>query len=163
LGGGVIPLAAVVARENLNVAGDQALGHYTHEKNPVACAAGLATLQVIQDEHLVERARLLGEYALQRLRELAARYPLIGDVRGLGLLLGVELLRNRATLERATEEAEQVMYSCLRNGLNFKVTMGNILTLTPALTITQAELDQAIAILEAGIAEVCPTPNVNRK
>jgi 4-aminobutyrate aminotransferase len=163
LGGGVFPLAAVVARENLNVAGDKALGHYTHEKNPVACAAGLATLQVIEDEQLVDRARLLGEYALKRLRELTARYPLIGDVRGLGLLLGVELLRNRATLERATEEAEQVMYSCLGNGLNFKVTMGNILTLTPALTITQAELDQAIGILEAGIAEICPTPNVNRK
>ncbi len=153
LGGGVFPLAALIAREGLNVAADKALGHYTHEKNPVACAAGLATLQVIEEEKLVEHARELGDYARQRLGELAARHPLIGDVRGLGLLLGVELLRNRATLERATDEAEQVMYGALSRGLSFKVTMGNILTLTPALTMSQAEMDQAIAILDAAIGE----------
>jgi 4-aminobutyrate aminotransferase len=151
LGGGVFPLAALIAREGLNVAADKALGHYTHEKNPVASAAGLATLQVIEDEKLVERARTLGEYALQKLRQMAQRHRLIGDVRGLGLLLGVELLSNRASLQPATEEAELVMYEALRRGLNFKVTMGNILTLTPALTISQQEMDQALAILDASI------------
>jgi 4-aminobutyrate aminotransferase len=154
LGGGIFPLAALIAREGLNVASDKALGHYTHEKNPVACAAGLATLRVIEDEKLVERARTLGLYALERLRELAARHPLIADVRGLGLLLGVELLRDPKTLERATDEAERVMYSALSRGLNFKITMGNILTLTPALTITQEEMDQAIEILDQCIGEV---------
>ena len=147
LGGGIMPLAALLAREGLNVAADKALGHYTHEKNPVACAAGLATLEVIRQENLVESARRLGDYALGRLREMASRHPLMGDVRGLGLLLGVELLRDRATLERATDEAESVMYAALARGLNFKITMGNILTLTPALIITRAEMDQALAIL----------------
>ncbi len=156
LGGGIFPLAAMIARESLNVAGDKALGHYTHEKNPVACAAGLATLAVIEEEKLVERASVLGNRALKRLREAAARLHIIGDVRGLGLLLGVELLRNAKTLERATDEAERVMYLALERGLNFKITMGNILTLTPALTITQAELDQAIDILDRCIGEVCP-------
>jgi 4-aminobutyrate aminotransferase len=151
LGGGILPLAAILARERLNVAADKALGHYTHEKNPVACAAGLATLQIIQEENLPERARVLGQHALTRLHGLAVRHPIVGDVRGLGLLLGMELLRNRTTLERATEEAERVMYAALRRGLNFKVTMGNILTLTPALTISQAELDQAIDILDASL------------
>jgi 4-aminobutyrate aminotransferase len=151
LGGGILPLAAILAREPLNVAADKALGHYTHEKNPVACAAGLATLQIIQEENLPERARVLGQHALTRLHGLAVRHPIVGDVRGLGLLLGMELLRNRTTLERATEEAERVMYAALRRGLNFKVTMGNILTLTPALTISQAELDQAIDILDASL------------
>jgi 4-aminobutyrate aminotransferase len=154
LGGGVLPLAAMIAREGLNVTGNKALGHYTHEKNPVSCAAGLATLQVIEDEKLVERARTLGLYALERLKELAARHRIIGDVRGLGLLLGVELLRDRKTLGRATDEAERVMYSALSRGLNFKITMGNILTLTPALTITQDETDQAIEILDQCIGEV---------
>jgi 4-aminobutyrate aminotransferase len=153
LGGGIMPLAALLAREGLNVAADKALGHYTHEKNPVACAAGLATLEVIQQENLVEKARSLGGYALGRLRDMASRHPLIGDVRGLGLLLGVELLRDHATLERATDEAEAVMYAALARGLNFKITMGNILTLTPALVITQGEMDQALAILEACIAQ----------
>jgi len=162
LGGGVFPLAALLARENLNVAAKMALGHYTHEKNPVACAAGLATLDVLAEEGLVDKAKQLGDYALEKLRELACRHPLIGDVRGLGLLMGVELLRNRATLERAIDEADRVMYAALSRGLNFKITMGNILTLTPALTISQAEMDQALAILDDAIAEVetnRPTPS----
>jgi len=151
---GVFPLAALIAREELNIAADKALGHFTHEKNPVACAAGLATVQVIEEENLVERARTLGNYALERMREMARRHLLIGDVRGLGLLMGIELVRDRNTLERATEEAEQVMYASLRRGLNFKVTMGNILTLTPALIISQAELNQALDILDDCIGEV---------
>ena len=154
LGGGVFPLAALIAREELNIAADKALGHFTHEKNPVACAAGLATLQVIEEENLVERARTLGNYALERMREMARRHLLIGDVRGLGLLMGIELVRDRNTLKRATEEAEQVMYASLRRGLNFKVTMGNILTLSPALIISQAELNQALDILDDCIGEV---------
>jgi 4-aminobutyrate aminotransferase len=154
LGGGILPLAAMIAREGLNVAADKALGHYTHEKNPVACAAGLATLHVIQEENLVERARALGQYALERLRELAGRHQIIGDVRGLGLLLGVELLRDAKTLEPATDEAERVMYSALRHGLNFKITMGNILTLTPPLTITETEMNQAIDILDQCLREI---------
>jgi 4-aminobutyrate aminotransferase len=155
LGGGVFPLAAMIAREGLNVASDKALGHYTHEKNPVACAAGLATLQIIEEEKLAQRASALGQHALDRFREMARRHPIIGDVRGLGLLLGVELLRDSKTLQRATEEAERVMYSALSRGLNFKITMGNVLTLTPALIITQAELDQAISILDLCIGEIC--------
>ena len=83
---------------------------------------------------------------------MASRHRVIGDVRGLGLLLGIELLRK--ALEPASDEAERVMYSALSRGLNFKITMGNILTLTPALTITQAELDQALDILDECIREV---------
>ena len=176
LGGGVFPLAALVAREGLNVAGATALGHYTHEKNPVACAAGLATLQVIEEEKLVQHAAELGAYALSKLSELASRHPLIGEVRGIGLLLGIELVRQGVTDDArrrnnddspenppgpghvvgcpATDEAEQVMYAALERGLNFKVTMGNILTLTPALTIKQGEMDQALGILDSSIALV---------
>ncbi len=77
------------------------------------------------------------------------RHPLIGDVRGLGLFLGIELVRDRTTGERAIEEAEAVMYAALSRGLSFKLTMGNILTLTPALTITREEMDRALDIIEA--------------
>jgi 4-aminobutyrate aminotransferase len=154
LGGGVFPLAAVLCRHALDVAQHTALGHYTHEKNPVACAAGLATLQVIEEEGLVEHARALGQYAKDRLQEMAQRHPLIGEIRGLGLILGVELLKDKATLAPAPDEAERIMYAALRSGLNFKVTMGNILTLTPTLTLTQSEMDQALAILERAIDEV---------
>jgi len=154
LGGGVLPLAAMIARDGLDVAADRALGHYTHEKSPVACAAALATIRYIQDHKLVENARAIGESAVQQLRSMASRHPLIGDVRGLGLLIGVELVTDRKTKARATEEAEQVMYLALAKGLSFKLTMGNILTLTPPLIITQAEMDRAVAILDECLTEV---------
>ncbi len=148
LGGGVFPLAAVIAREGLDVAADRALGHYTHEKSPVACAAALATIEYIEEHNLANHARELGRYALARMTEMMERHPLIGDVRGLGLLMGIELVRDRATKERAADEAEAVMYCALSKGLSFKLTMGNILTLTPPLIITQEEMDRALAIIE---------------
>jgi 4-aminobutyrate aminotransferase len=154
LGGGVLPMAAVIARDDLDVAADRALGHYTHEKNPVLCAAALATIGYIETHGLVEHARTLGRDALERLKDMQTRHPLIGDVRGLGLFLGIELVKDRGTRERAVDEAEAVMYAALSRGLSFKTTMGNILTLTPPLTITAAEMDRALAILEESIGEV---------
>lgn len=150
LGGAVFPLAALIAREGLNVAQHTALGHYTHEKNPAACAAALAVLDILRDEKLVENAATLGQHARTRFEELRQRHPSIGDVRVLGLLMGLELVRRtpEGRMEAEPDLAEQVMYESLRRGLNFKVTMGNILTLTPALILTQAELDQAIDILD---------------
>jgi 4-aminobutyrate aminotransferase len=152
LGGGVFPLAALLAKESLNVASHTALGHYTHEKNPVACAAGLATLDIIASENLVGRTAELGELALDRMDLMARRHPLIAEVRGLGLLLGIVLRRPDGA--PAIEEAERVMYGCLRRGLNFKVTMGYILTLTPALTVSESELDLALKILDDALSEV---------
>ena len=154
LGGGIFPLAALIARAGLNVMADRALGHFTHEKNPVACAAALAAIEVVERDRLLENAATLGGYALGRLGEMMSQHPLIGDVRGLGLLMGVELVKERATLARAADEAEQVMYRALNKGLNFKLTMGNILALTPALTTTQSEMDRALEILDASISEV---------
>jgi 4-aminobutyrate aminotransferase len=154
LGGGVFPLAALIARAGLNVMADKALGHYTHEKNPVAAAAALATLELIETGGILERARLLGAYALERMRAMMGKYELIGDVRGLGLMMGMELVKSRAGMERAPDEAERVMYHALAHGLNFKLTMGNIITLTPALTINQTEMDEALEILAGSLEAV---------
>lgn len=154
LGGGVFPLAALIAREGLDVAGDRALGHYTHEKSPVACAAALAAINVIETENLVGNAAEVGRYALERMKKMMDAHPLIGDVRGLGLLMGIELVKDRETRERATEEAEAVMYAALSKGLSFKLTMGNILTLTPALTITKGDMDRALDIIEECLDEI---------
>ena len=155
-----MPLAAVIARDSLNIAAHMALGHYTHEKNPVTCAAALATLDVIEAEKLADRALELGGLALQKMRDMAERHPLIADVRGLGLLLGIELAKTAPDGSRqpAIAEAERVMYESLKRGLNFKVTMGNVLTLTPALTITLAELEQALQILDEAIGQVEKAP-----
>jgi 4-aminobutyrate aminotransferase len=154
LGGGVFPLAAMIASDALDVAGERAMGHYTHEKSPVGCAAALATINYIEAHNLVAHARNLGQYALKRLNEMKDRHPVIGDVRGLGLFLGIELVKDRQTRERASDEAEAVMYAALSKGLSFKLTMGNIITLTPALTITREEMDKALDIVESCIAEI---------
>lgn len=154
LGGGIFPLAALIAREHLNVASEQALGHYTHEKNPVACAAALAAIESIEQDGLMENAAKLGSYALDRLRSMMREYEVIGEVRGLGLLLGLELVKDRVTREPAMDEAERIMYSALRKGLSFKVTMGNIITLTPPLTITMDEMARALDILQDCFSEL---------
>jgi len=156
LGGAVFPLAALIARRDLDVARDRALGHYTHEKSSVGCAAALATLDVIHDEGLLERALTLGARALERLRAMRERHPLVGDVRGVGLLLGVELTHADGTPAR--REAERVMYACLSRGLAFKIGQGNVITMSPPLVIADADLDRALDILEGAIAEVEASP-----
>ena len=154
LGGGVFPLAALIARERFDVAGEMALGHYTHEKNPVAAAAALATIRYIEQHGLLAHARDLGRYALDRLTGMKDRHPLIGDVRGLGLLLGIELVTDRVTRARATAQAETVMYCALSKGLSFKLTMGNVILLSPPLVVTRDEMDRALDILDASLTEV---------
>ncbi len=152
LGGAVFPMAALIARRDLDVAGDRALGHYTHEKSSVGCAAALATLDVIEDERLLERSRTLGAQAMRRMRALAERHPLVGDVRGVGLLLGIELVRSDGSPAR--EEAERVMYGCLARGLSFKIGQGNVIALSPPLIIAEDELDRAFDILDEALGEV---------
>lgn len=145
LGGAVFPMAALLAREGLDVAADRALGHYTHEKSSIGCAVGLATLDVIRDEKLCERAQSLGAKSLERMRAMQARLPAIADVRAAGLLLGIEL--KEATL------ADAVLYRCLTKGLSFKVGQGNVLVLAPPLVIAEDDLWRALDIVEAAIRE----------
>ncbi len=152
LGGGILPIAACIARPELDVAGNFAFGHYTHEKNPVTARAALTTIEIIEDEDLVANAAKVGTLALERMHEMKHRLPAIGDVRGRGLLLGIELVRSRADKLPDAGLAEAVLYRALDRGLSFKTTMGNVLTLTPPLTVTEAEMMSALDILEEAIA-----------
>ena len=149
LGGASMPLAALITHARFDVAQHISLGHYTHEKNPVACAAGLAVLQVIDEEGLLARSRRLGAMSLERLTRLAAELPVISEVRGVGLLLGIELrdLGARA----ASDLAEAVLYRCLSEGLSFKVGQGNVLVLAPPLNILEDELWWALDCIAAAI------------
>jgi 4-aminobutyrate aminotransferase len=116
----------------------------------VGCAAGLATLEVIEDEGLLERTSRLGARAMTRLRAMTESDARVRDLRGVGLLLGVELAaeggQDVATL------AEALMYACLAGGLSFKISMGRVLTLAPALTIEEQELERGLDILEQSLA-----------
>jgi len=154
LGGGILPIACCIARSDLDQAGNFALGHYTHEKNPVTAAAALATLEVIEREQLVENAARVGACALERLQDMKAKHSLIGDVRGRGLLLGLDLVTDRSSKLAANDAAERVMYAALSRGLSFKTTMGNVLTLTPPLITTHAQMGTALDILDECLAEV---------
>lgn len=152
LGGGILPIAACIVRPELDVAGDWAFGHYTHEKNPVTTRAALTTIEIIEDEGLVDNAMRVGALALERLNEMKRRLPAIGDVRGRGLMLGIELVKSRADKTPDRDLAEAVLYRALDRGLSFKTTMGNVLTLTPPLTVTPAQMLDALSILEGAIA-----------
>ena len=154
LGGGILPIAAVIAQPALDVGADYAFGHYTHEKNPVTARAALTTIEIIEEEGLVANAAKVGAAALARLRDIMARRAIVGDVRGLGLLMGIELVSDRAAKTPATTEAEKVMYLALEKGLSFKTTFGNVLTLTPPLTVTQAQMDRALDIIDECLAEL---------
>lgn len=151
LGGGIMPMAAVLARPELDVAGDFAIGHYTHEKNPVSARAALTTIAIIEDEGLVANAAAIGAYALERLRQMQTRHPVIGDVRGRGCLIGIELVSDRLTKAPATDLAEDVFYRSLDKGLSYKITMGNVLTLTPPLVISREQMDVALEIIEQSL------------
>ena len=151
LGGGILPIAAVVARRDLDVAGDFAIGHYTHEKNPVTARAALETLAVIREEGLVARAAELGTHALARLGAALDGCRIVGDLRGRGLMFGVEIVEDRDTRAPAKERAERIHYRCLDAGLSFKISAGCVLTLSPPLVIDRADLDRALDIVAAAI------------
>ena len=149
LGGGIIPFAAMIARDSYNVAQDISLGHYTHEKSPLGSVAALATLNYIEKENLLKKVFDDGLWMQNELNELKEQFTVIGDIRGLGLLWGIELVKDRETKKKAKKKAEQIMYDCMAHGLSFKVSQGNVLQLSPALTISREELRKAISILSA--------------
>ena len=152
LGGGILPIAAVIARPELDVGADYAFGHYTHEKNPVTARAALTTIEIIEEEGLAANAARVGTAALKRMQDIMVRRAIVGDVRGLGLLLGIELVSDHAAKTPANAAAEKVMYLALEKGLSFKTTFGNVLTLTPPLTVTQAQMDRALDIIDECLA-----------
>jgi len=154
LGGGIFPQAALITRDEYNIFGSISLGHYTHEKSPIGAIAGLTTIDFIEENNLLEKVQADAVYMQSVLRRFEEKFSIIGDVRGIGLLWGIELVKDRITKEKAIEEAEKVMYACLKRGLSFKVSAGNVLQLSPALTITREELNDALQILEESLTIV---------
>jgi len=151
LGGGVLPIAACIARQDLDVCGDFAIGHYTHEKNPVTARAALTTIEIIEDQGLIDRAAFLGQGAMDYLAEELANVPVVGDIRGRGLMFGVEIVKDRHDKTPGNDRAEQIYYACLAAGLSFKISQGNVLTLSPPLTIENADLMGALDIVVTAI------------
>lgn len=155
LGGGLVPIAAMVTKDKYNTAEQISMGHYTHEKSPIGCAAALATMEAIEQDGLLDKAKADSQFMREKLLEMKAKYPVIGDVRGIGMLWGIELVTDNESKARAYDEAEAVLYQCLNNGVSFKVSQGNVIQLSPPLIITREQLTEALAIFEEAIAKVC--------
>ncbi|EGQ8008075.1 aspartate aminotransferase family protein [Vibrio parahaemolyticus] len=155
LGGGLVPIAAMVTKDKYNTAEQISMGHYTHEKSPIGCAAALATMEAIEQGGLLDKVKADSQFMREKLLEMKAKYPVIGDVRGIGMLWGIELVTDHESKARAYDEAEAVLYQCLNNGVSFKVSQGNVIQLSPPLIITREQLTEALAIFEEAIANVC--------
>ncbi|MBM4998832.1 aspartate aminotransferase family protein [Vibrio parahaemolyticus] len=155
LGGGLVPIAAMVTKDKYNTAEQISMGHYTHEKSPIGCAAALATMEAIEQDGLLDKVKADSQFMREKLLEIKAKYPVIGDVRGIGMLWGIELVTDHESKARAYDEAEAVLYQCLNNGVSFKVSQGNVIQLSPPLIITREQLTEALAIFEEAIAKVC--------
>lgn len=151
LGGGLMPFAGIVTKEEYNILQHRSIGHFTHEKNPLCCTAGLATIECIEENKLVENSAVLGDYLLQQLAALQETYPIIGNVAGRGLHIGIDLVKNRKTKERAIKEAEIIMYHCMQNGVAFKIIEGNVVTMRPSLVIDKSHCDTIISTLKRAL------------
>ncbi len=158
LGNG-FPVSAVLARSDLREAMNNASASTSYGGNPMACAAIVASMSVIEDEGLCERAEKLGARMLDELREMQERHPIIGEVRGLGFLLGIELVKDRATKEPATDAGTFVYQEAFRRGLAW-IPAGHILRLAPPLVISEDEAFRGLAIIEQAITEAERRPEL---
>jgi 4-aminobutyrate aminotransferase len=154
LGGG-LPLSAVVGPAEIL---DHKLGVTvtTTSGNPVSAAAGRAVLNTIQEEDLVANAAVRGNQLIERLRELAQKHPLVGDVRGRGLVVGVELVSEREMKTPATRQCAKVVFRAAQLGLALFYVghHSNVLEITPPLTITGPEIEEGIDILKRALDDV---------
>ncbi len=154
LGAG-LPISAIVGPAQILDA--VPLGHaFTLSGNPTSCAAALANLEVIQSEGLAANATAMGARMMSHLRDIQARHEWIGDVRGKGLFVGVELVRDRHTKEAAGLETAKLCYRAFELGmiLQYMGVRANVLEITPPLTINAAEVDRGMAILDRALTDV---------
>jgi 4-aminobutyrate aminotransferase-like enzyme len=150
------PLAGVVTTRAIADRFANGMEYFnTFGGNPVSCAAGLAVLDVMEAEHLQEHARSVGEYLLDQLTRLAARRAIIGDVRGRGLFIGVELVTDRATLAPATSQAKDVINQMCRRGILLSTDgpLDNVIKIKPPMVFSRDHVDQVIASLDDVLGE----------
>jgi 4-aminobutyrate aminotransferase / (S)-3-amino-2-methylpropionate transaminase / 5-aminovalerate transaminase len=161
LGGG-LPLAAVTGRtEIMDAPGVGGLGG-TFAGNPLSCAAALAVLDLFERENLLARANELGTHFQRRAREWQRRWPIIGDVRGLGGMQAIELVKSQENKTPAAEETKKISQYCYEHGL-ITITAGsysNVIRVLVPLVMSNEQMDEALDVLESAIAHVCDEKGV---
>jgi len=154
LGGGM-PISAVVGKAEIMDSIPPPLLVFTHVGHALSAVAAIETVKIIREERLYERARDLGEYVIKRLKEIQERYEVIGDVRGRGLMIGVELVKNRKTKEPYRELALKTCWRAWEKGL-ILISFGkhgNVLRIAPPLTISKEDLDKGIDVIEESLKD----------
>jgi taurine--2-oxoglutarate transaminase len=159
---GYVPLGAMTVRDHVyeSIKDRFFAGGLTYSGHPLACAVGVASIEAFREEGVVENAAAMGAYLADELPKLAERHPSIGEVRGLGLFWGLELVRNRDTREslvpfnaggEAAEPMTRITKACIERGL-YPFAHWNVLAITPPLTITREELDEGLGIFDEVLA-----------
>lgn len=151
-----LPLSAVIAKKEITDSLPGGCIGGTYVGNPLACRAALEVIKIIEEEHLLDRALKIGEKLKERFLKMKNKLPLIGEIRGIGAMMAIELVKDRKTKEPATQETDQIVQECLKNGV-FVPTAGinkNLLRMLVSLEITDGQLDEALDVLERAIAKV---------
>jgi 4-aminobutyrate aminotransferase len=157
-----LPLGAMIARSDLMTWGPGAHAS-TFGGNPVACAAALATLDLLEEGGLMENAAHVGEHLLGRLKAFTSTNRFVGDVRGVGLMVGLELVKNRTTREPAVRERDLVIQKAFERGLLLLGCGVSAIRFSPPLIVTKEQVDEAVAILGACLEEVAAEGNGGRR
>jgi len=150
-----MPLSAVVGKAEIMDAPGPGMIGGTYAGNPLACAAGLATIKYIEQKKLPDRAAKIGASVVGRLKSMQEKYSLIGDIRSLGAMIGIELVKDRETKEPAKEETAQITQECLSQGLIIISAgiYGNVIRMLMPLVITDEQIERALNILEGAFAK----------
>jgi 4-aminobutyrate aminotransferase len=150
------PLGATVSSRELMSQWKAGSHGTTFGGNPIACAAALATLEVIREENMLENCRSMGERFLDGFRQLKGKYPVIGDVRGLGLMVAMELIVPGSNKTPNPEAATKVLENCLQRGLLGYMAglVGQVIRFIPPLNVTAGQVDEALAILDDSLRVV---------
>lgn len=149
-----MPLGAFLAKREVMDAWESGSHGSTYGGNPLSTAAALASISVIEEGSLIDNAQKVGALMLRRLRDMMGEHELIGDVRGRGLMIGVELVKDRKTKERASDETKQVRAEAVKRGLLLIGAGENVIRIAPPLIITREEAERGLDILEEALSAV---------
>ncbi|MGC8982531.1 MAG: aspartate aminotransferase family protein [Desulfurococcaceae archaeon] len=154
LGGGM-PISAVVGRAEIMDAAPPQSFFATSAAHALSCVAAIETIKYVLENKLIERARQLGEYAMKRLKELVDKYEVVGDVRGLGLMIGVDIVGDKKTKKPDRKTALKIIWRAYEKGLIMMTygKHGNVLRIAPPLTIPKEDLDAALDIIEESVKD----------
>jgi 4-aminobutyrate aminotransferase len=149
-----MPLGGIIAGKEIMESWVPGQHASTFGANPVAVEAALATLEVVNSEKLMENAVKMGGVAMKRFEEMKGRYEIVGDVRGKGLFIGVEIVKSKKSKERGVRESQAITSACFKDGLILITAGRNTLRVVPPLNVAREELEEGLDVMEAAIAKV---------